>query len=711
MLREVAIGAAIVLPSRCRTLQEGRSRHRFEEAVDFVGEEVVGRQPYELQLWLEQMSFIKIYFLIPERLDIKERQIEGTNGRKEPKQLECKELPYAAISGSLSDASSQKSNKGDYEIGGKPAESSMLEAGLEPEKPTSASPVINSDQWTAAAISGRLRHASSQKSNKEDSEISGKPAKSSVLEAGLEPKKPTSARPVISVHGNNWTDGSIPLDAVSVSVGKLGKGLVSASKKKMASIVARISKVSEALVGSGKGSRKNWDGCLSDVSGQKPNREDSEISGKVAKSSVMEAGLEPWKPTSATPVISVHKKNGLMAVFCCMQSLRVLGSSGRVNVERDPSLAAGKLKRSLSPVWSKCVVSFLILAKEENRRMSREAAIAGRRLLGGIRVSPAGLDLASKKKMESIAAGISKVSEALEGSGKESRKNCDELLVESDAAFVQVKEKGSAKNKPDLQAILRTQCNTFQNRNVMAEVSKRMSKITIHNSVVAVNDCNLYDAEVSCSKAILMLEVTSVVAVNDCKVLIYMLNRCINRWNQTFGYCVRLASKYREISVNPAKSSVLKAGLEPEKPTSAVGRLLYHTLLTVYILHRSSFFDGGADFQKLSVANKFKDVSSKVLQKIWFSSTGQCRIARSTECSVAILHQFNILPEMYQVGYTKLFFRSGQGEKTRKAFAVLLQRYRSAVVLQKQFKGRIERKRFIDVCRASVLIQSALGNP
>ena len=28
--------------------------------------------------------------------------------------------------------------------------------------------------------------------------------------------------------------------------------------------------------------------------------------------------------------------------------------------------------------------------------------------------------------------------------------------------------------------------------------------------------------------------------------------------------------------------------------------------------------------------------------------------------SVAILHQFNILPEMYQVGQTKLFFRTGQ---------------------------------------------------
>lgn len=47
-----------------------------------------------------------------------------------------------------------------------------------------------------------------------------------------------------------------------------------------------------------------------------------------------------------------------------------------------------------------------------------------------------------------------------------------------------------------------------------------------------------------------------------------------------------------------------------------------------------------------------------------------------------------------------------RGEKTRKAFAVLLQRHRSAVIIQKQLKGRIERKRFVDFCHASVLIQS-----
>ncbi|XP_052204413.1 myosin-1 [Diospyros lotus] len=122
--------------------------------------------------------------------------------------------------------------------------------------------------------------------------------------------------------------------------------------------------------------------------------------------------------------------------------------------------------------------------------------------------------------------------------------------------------------------------------------------------------------------------------------------------------------------------------------------------------------------------------------------------------SVAILHQFNILPEMYQVGYTKLFFRTGQigvledtrnrtlhgilrvqscfrgyqarcylkelrrgiatlqsfvrGEKTRKEFTALLKRHRAAAIIQKHVKGKIERKRFVDVCHASVIIQSVI---
>ncbi|KAK8476676.1 hypothetical protein V6N11_081669, partial [Hibiscus sabdariffa] len=122
--------------------------------------------------------------------------------------------------------------------------------------------------------------------------------------------------------------------------------------------------------------------------------------------------------------------------------------------------------------------------------------------------------------------------------------------------------------------------------------------------------------------------------------------------------------------------------------------------------------------------------------------------------SVAILHQFNILPEMYQVGYTKLFFRTGQigvledtrnntlhgilrvqscfrgyrarchfkelqrgittlqsfvrGEKTRKEYDVLLQRHRAAVIIQKQIKGRNAKRTFKNISDASIVIQSAI---
>ncbi|KAE8023021.1 hypothetical protein FH972_008775 [Carpinus fangiana] len=122
--------------------------------------------------------------------------------------------------------------------------------------------------------------------------------------------------------------------------------------------------------------------------------------------------------------------------------------------------------------------------------------------------------------------------------------------------------------------------------------------------------------------------------------------------------------------------------------------------------------------------------------------------------SVAILHQFNILPEMYQVGYTKLFFRTGQigvledtrnrtlhgilrvqscfrghrarcylkelkrgiatlqsfvrGDKTRKEYAVTLQRQRAAIVMQKRMKGRIAKKKLRCINDASIVIQSVI---
>ncbi|KAK8486125.1 hypothetical protein V6N12_000951 [Hibiscus sabdariffa] len=162
-------------------------------------------------------------------------------------------------------------------------------------------------------------------------------------------------------------------------------------------------------------------------------------------------------------------------------------TSGAV-VERDPS-PAGKGKRSASPVPSKCVVPSLVAAKEENRKVAREPAIIvpsryrqpspngrkqaspsarraslspGRRLSGAFKVSPAVGD--SKKKMATIVAGISKVSEALVGSAKSSRKGWDEQPEKGSGEH---KEKASVKSKPDLQAILRTQ----------AAMSRRLSDV------------------------------------------------------------------------------------------------------------------------------------------------------------------------------------------------------------------------------------------
>ncbi|KAI3993750.1 hypothetical protein MKX01_002763 [Papaver californicum] len=161
-------------------------------------------------------------------------------------------------------------------------------------------------------------------------------------------------------------------------------------------------------------------------------------------------------------------------------------SVGRKNggsiVERQPSPASKAGSRSASPVPSKCVVPSLMQAQDDNHKTSREPAIVvpsryrqpspsrkqpspnsrrvssspGRRLSisGGVKVSPAIGDSASKKKMASIVAGISKVSEAL-GSGKSMRKSWDEQPEFAD--LVEHKEKAAVKTKPDMRAILRTQ--------------------------------------------------------------------------------------------------------------------------------------------------------------------------------------------------------------------------------------------------------------
>lgn len=71
--------------------------------------------------------------------------------------------------------------------------------------------------------------------------------------------------------------------------------------------------------------------------------------------------------------------------------------------------------------------------------------------------------------------------------------------------------------------------------------------------------------------------------------------------------------------------------------------------------------------------------------------------------SVAVLQQFNVLPEMYQVGYTKLYLRSGQRaalEDRRK------QVLHGIIRLQKCFRGYQARSRFRELCNGVITLQS-----
>ncbi|OVA20205.1 IQ motif [Macleaya cordata] len=122
--------------------------------------------------------------------------------------------------------------------------------------------------------------------------------------------------------------------------------------------------------------------------------------------------------------------------------------------------------------------------------------------------------------------------------------------------------------------------------------------------------------------------------------------------------------------------------------------------------------------------------------------------------SVAILQQFNVHPEMYQVGYTKLFFRTGQiaameearkrvlqgtlmaqkcfrryqalrefhelktglitlqsyirGENVRKKYQLLIRQQQAVVLIQKLRKQQIARKLLRDRQRAVIRLQSAI---
>ncbi|PIN19625.1 Myosin ATPase [Handroanthus impetiginosus] len=71
--------------------------------------------------------------------------------------------------------------------------------------------------------------------------------------------------------------------------------------------------------------------------------------------------------------------------------------------------------------------------------------------------------------------------------------------------------------------------------------------------------------------------------------------------------------------------------------------------------------------------------------------------------SVAILQQFDILPEMYQVGYTKLYFRAGQISSLENVRKQVLQ---GTLEVQKCFRGHRARRYFHKLKGGVVTLQS-----
>lgn len=73
-----------------------------------------------------------------------------------------------------------------------------------------------------AALSRRLSDANSRQSNQDD-DSSNEKSKPSSPEGSLDKEKPACAAIGFTVHEKKWTDGSIPLDAVSSDLAMLGK--------------------------------------------------------------------------------------------------------------------------------------------------------------------------------------------------------------------------------------------------------------------------------------------------------------------------------------------------------------------------------------------------------------------------------------------------------------------------------------------------------
>ncbi|KAJ7518383.1 hypothetical protein O6H91_21G066400 [Diphasiastrum complanatum] len=70
---------------------------------------------------------------------------------------------------------------------------------------------------------------------------------------------------------------------------------------------------------------------------------------------------------------------------------------------------------------------------------------------------------------------------------------------------------------------------------------------------------------------------------------------------------------------------------------------------------------------------------------------------------IAVLHQFSVPPEMYQVGYTKLFFRAGQIGMLED---VRLRTLHGIIGVQKVFRGYKDRKQYRQLQKSTIYMQS-----
>ncbi|KAG4204083.1 hypothetical protein ERO13_A04G025900v2 [Gossypium hirsutum] len=75
----------------------------------------------------------------------------------------------------------------------------------------------------------------------------------------------------------------------------------------------------------------------------------------------------------------------------------------------------------------------------------------------------------------------------------------------------------------------------------------------------------------------------------------------------------------------------------------------------------------------------------------------------SLSISVALLKQFNVLPQMYQIGYTKLFLRTGQISALEDRRKQVL---RGVIEVQKYFRGHRARRLFHELNKGAKSIQS-----